>query len=154
VQLISFENTIAIRRPLPEVFQFVSDLQNLPKWNYFVLEVRKISPGPITQGTEFQQIRKTDQQKIRITQLRQPHALTVETVPPSKPELHRQITFSGDSEKTVITDKWSIELGIPPLLRPLGKIKVASAVRENLSKLKELLETGGTRLQDGRPVSA
>jgi hypothetical protein len=39
-------------------------------------------------------------------------------------------------------------------LRPLGKIKVASAVRENLSKLKELLETGGTRLQDGRPVSA
>ena len=152
--MISFENSVAIDRPLPEVFQFVSDLQNLPKWNYFVLDVKKVTSGPLGQGTEFHQVRKTDQQKLRITAFQHPHALTVETVPPSKPELHRAITFSGDAKRTVITDRWSIELGMPPLLRPLGKARVASAVRENLSKLKELLETGGTTLQDGRTVSA
>jgi hypothetical protein len=66
----------------------------------------------------------------------------------------RTMTFAGEGNTTRITDEWSIELGIPPLLRPLGKAKVSSAVQENLAKLKELLETGTTTLQDGRTLYA
>jgi hypothetical protein len=148
--LIAFSNNITIRRPIIYVFDFVSNLENLPKWNYFVLQVTKTSPGPISAGSEFRQVRKTDQQLLRITEFDPPNALTVVSVPPSSPALTRRITFSGDNDHTQILDEWTLEMDIPPLLRPLGKAKVASAVRQNLSRLRELLETGATTLQDGR----
>ncbi len=44
--MLEFENTIRIDRPIAEVFAFLSDLENIPKWNYYVLEVTKLSNGP------------------------------------------------------------------------------------------------------------
>jgi uncharacterized membrane protein len=40
VLVLEFENTILIDRPTDEVFAFLSDFENIPKWNYYVLEVR------------------------------------------------------------------------------------------------------------------
>ena len=44
--MIEFETMIRINRPIAEVFAFLSDFENIPKWNYYVLEVRKLSRGP------------------------------------------------------------------------------------------------------------
>ena len=38
--MLEFENTVYIDRPVDEVFAFLSDFENIPKWNYYVLEVR------------------------------------------------------------------------------------------------------------------
>ena len=38
---------------LQEVFAFLSDFANIPKWNYFVLEVRRLSESPIGIGTSY-----------------------------------------------------------------------------------------------------
>jgi len=38
--VLEFENTIRIDRPIAEVFAFPSDFENIPKWSYYVLEVR------------------------------------------------------------------------------------------------------------------
>jgi uncharacterized membrane protein len=38
--VLEFENTIHIDRPVNEVFELLSDFENIPKWNYYVLEVR------------------------------------------------------------------------------------------------------------------
>jgi Polyketide cyclase / dehydrase and lipid transport len=43
----TFENTVMIARPIEDVFAFLSDLENIPKWNYAIVETRKISEGPI-----------------------------------------------------------------------------------------------------------
>jgi uncharacterized membrane protein len=42
----SFENTVMIRRPIEDVFAFLSDFENIPKWNYAIVETRKVSEGP------------------------------------------------------------------------------------------------------------
>jgi uncharacterized protein YndB with AHSA1/START domain len=42
----TFENTVLIARPIEDVFGFLSDLENIPKWNYAIVETRKISEGP------------------------------------------------------------------------------------------------------------
>jgi hypothetical protein len=81
--MIEFENQIVIARPVSEVFAFVSDLENLPKWNYFVIRVRKISGDPTAVGARFLQERKTDRQELAIVELERDHSLTVEpTTPP------------------------------------------------------------------------
>ena len=57
--MIEFTNQVVIERPVKDVFDFVSQLENAPKWNYFVQQVRQTSPGPVGFGTSFHQIRKT-----------------------------------------------------------------------------------------------
>jgi hypothetical protein len=43
--MASFENTVTIRRPIAAVFAFLADFENIPAWNYAIVETRKVSPG-------------------------------------------------------------------------------------------------------------
>jgi ribosome-associated toxin RatA of RatAB toxin-antitoxin module len=47
------ESTI-IDRPVEEVWRFVSDVSNTPKWYQGTLEVRQQSEGPLAVGTTFE----------------------------------------------------------------------------------------------------
>lgn len=152
--MIEFDNRIVIRRPLNEVFRFVSNLENIPKWNNFVTEVMKTSAGPASVGSQFRQTRKTDHQILQITEFDPPRALTVTSVAPSRPEFERTLRLSGEGEVTEIRDVWKLDLGLPRPFSVFARMRVSAAVRENLGKLKELLEGGTTTLQDGRVTSA
>ena len=55
--MATFETTVLIARLIEDVFAFLSDLENVPKWNYGIVETRKISEGPIGVGTVDQQVR-------------------------------------------------------------------------------------------------
>ena len=150
--MLEFENTIRIQRPVAEVFTFLSDFENIPKWNYYVLEVRKLSNGPIGVGTTYHQVRKTDEQDFRIIELEQNHVVTVKTLPQSSPNLQMKFTLYDEGNATLIRDEWKLDTGRPALLERLAAGKIKSAVAENLAKLKELLEEGLVILQDGREV--
>jgi len=43
--MIEFKHSISIKRSINEVFAFLSDFENISKWNYYVLEVRRVSEG-------------------------------------------------------------------------------------------------------------
>jgi uncharacterized membrane protein len=60
----SFENTVTIRRPIAAVFAFLADFENIPAWNYAIVETRKVSPGPVAAnlGT-LRQILERDNQR-------------------------------------------------------------------------------------------
>jgi hypothetical protein len=53
-----FENTITIRRPPAEVFAYLADFENVPTWNYAIVETKKLSQGPVGVGTKYRQVRK------------------------------------------------------------------------------------------------
>jgi len=148
--MLEFENTIRIDRPIGEVFAFLSDLENVPKWNYYVLKVTKLSDGPIGIGTMYHQVRKTDEQDLRITELDQNHKMVVKTLPQSSPSLEMRFTLYEEGNTTRIRDEWRLDSGWPAPLEWLGTGRIKSAVAENLTKLKELLEKGQVVLQDGR----
>ena len=148
--MIEFDNTIRINRPIAEVFAFLSDLENLPKWNYFVLKVTKLSNGPIGIGSEYHQIRKTDEQDLRITELDQNQKIVVKTLPQSSLNLEMTLTFQDAGNATLVGDKWRLDSGLPAAIEWLGAGRIKSAVAENLAKLKHLLEEGRVVLQDGR----
>lgn len=152
--MMTFENSITIECPPDEVFAFVADFENVPKWNYYVLEVRKISKEPVGEGTRYHQTRKQDQQEFTITEYERGKALAVETTPDSKPRFVRRMVFEHVNGRTRITDHWQLALSGIGLIDRLATSRVKSAVSENLGKLKELLETGHVELQDGRVTTS
>lgn len=151
--MIRFENKIRIERTREEVFDFVSNFENVPKWNYFVESVRKVDHIPIGVGTRFHQIRKTDQQHFEIVEFERPSKVVVKTLEGSLPKFTMAFEFEAEGDSTILTDSWQLETGQNPFLEMLGKAQVKSAVAENLSKLKDLMETKRVQLQDGKIIT-
>jgi uncharacterized membrane protein len=151
--MIQFENSILIHRSIEDVFNYVADLENLPQWNYYVQEVHKTSSGRELQGASYHQIRKTDEQDLRISHYEPHRSLIVETIPPSRPQLKRQMLFEQKNGGTKVIDRWELESGRWGILKRLAASRVKKAVHQNLEKLKELLESGQVILQDGRRMS-
>jgi len=146
-----FRNTVTIDPPIDEVFRFVANFENMSKWNYFVVDVHKLSPDPIGLGAVFHQTRKTDTQQYRVTEFDPGRRIAVETLPPA-PSLVMRFTLEATGTGTSLTDEWEVGVG-SGLLGVLGFLaagRVNAAVRENLAKLKHLLENREVRLQDGR----
>jgi len=151
--MLEFENTIHINRPVEEVFEFLADFENLPKWNYYVLQVTKQTPGPVGLGTTYHQVRKIDEQTFTIQEYEPENRLAVKTTPESSPQLEMRFTVKRDGSGTSVVDSWSLETGQPAILEKLAGGKIKSEVAENLEKLKTLLEEGEVTLQDGRGIT-
>ena len=151
--MFSFENTIVINRPVKEVFDFLTDLTSIPKWNYYVRSVRPTSAHSGVAGATYHQVRRDDEQDLKISKLEPNRVLVVETIPPSTPELRREMLLEPDGQGTRVIDQWQLDMGVPKLLEPLAAQRAKSGVRDNLEKLKALLESGRVTLQDGRSVN-
>jgi hypothetical protein len=48
--MATFQNTVTIRRAIDDVFAFLADFENVPTWNYAIVETKKTSPGPVGVG--------------------------------------------------------------------------------------------------------
>ena len=142
-------NTLIINRPVSETFAFISNFENMPKWNYFVAQTTSESPPGRGAGTIYRQRRRTDEQRFAVTDFEPDQLVAVRTLPPAR-DLQMRFTFEPHDSGTRPTDDWTLDTGLPRWLERIGASRVSSAVRDNLAKLKELLETGQVRLQDGR----
>ena len=151
--MIEFINEVEVHLTPREVFEFIADFENAPKWNYFVTDVKKRSSGPIGVGTVFDQTRKTDGQSYQITDLIPDRRVEVATTPGSTPAFTMRYDFESTPDGTRLTDHWRLQSGHNPLFERLGERRIRAAVAENLGKLKQLLETGTTTLQDGRTTT-
>jgi uncharacterized protein YndB with AHSA1/START domain len=149
-EMIEFTIHVDIHRPPEEVFDFVLDFENAPKWNYFVTDVKKRSNGPIGLGTVFHQTRKADQQEYQITDIDPGRLIEVTTTPGSSPAFTRRLELEPAATGTRLNDHWHLQTGRHLLLERIATRQIPAAVTENLGKLKQLLETGTTQLQDGR----
>jgi polyketide cyclase/dehydrase/lipid transport protein len=49
----AFQNTVTIARPVGEVFAFLADLRNIPRWNYAVARTVPTSPSPAEAGATY-----------------------------------------------------------------------------------------------------
>jgi uncharacterized membrane protein len=147
------QNVIEIEAPVTEVFEFVADMRNTPKWNYFVTRVIQENGNGPAPGARYHQTRQTDSQRYEITHYEQGQSLTVQTLPGSSLEFNRHLRFEPIAGGTRLIDQMSLRTRYPSVLERLAVGSVRKAVGENLGKLKELLENGQTQLQDGRVIN-
>lgn len=144
--MATFQNTVTIRRPIEDVFGLLADFENIPTWNYAILQTSKTSPGPVGVGTTYRQIRSLpgrSEEGFEVTVFE----------PTSRLEIHGEIgpftaTISyllvpiGDATCLTNTVDLQPASGALRLLAPLAASRVKTAVAANLDALRQLLERG------------
>ena len=164
---ISFEISQTIDHPIDGVFSFLSNFANMTSWNYYIQNVTKISQGNIKVGSIFEMKRPHDLNLYKIIELDPPNKIIVELQPPG-PKQQLIFELKSNNEQTNVTYKWHLDLEKYKVLRYFPKsifkrlilsipkriilAKTKPAVEQNFKKMKELLETGQTTLQDGRHI--
>src|SRR4051812_37412195 len=121
--MIKFENSLLINRSLEEVFKFISNFENMPKWNYFVLVVKETSPEPPSIGKTFDLTRKVDKHRLSIIEYELNHRVTFKTVS-KRPSLVMRFNFETEGDATRLIDGWELKTGIPGFLEGLGTGRV------------------------------
>ncbi len=54
--MLTVERAVVINRPIEQVFTFVANFENEPRYNPSLLSMRKTSPGAIGLGTTWQEV--------------------------------------------------------------------------------------------------
>ena len=144
--MATFQNTVTIRRPIEEVFAFLGDFQNVPRWNYAILHTTKTSRGPVGVGTTYRQVRsipRRSEEGFRVTVFEPTSRLEIQgEVGPFKATISYLLVPLG--EGTCLTNTVDLQPASAALrlLAPLAALTVKTAVAANLDTLKRLLETG------------
>ena len=140
---MEFSNTITIERFPHDVFEFVSDLENVPKWNYAIAETRKVSEGPVGVGTAYRQVRSLpsrSEETLQVTEFEPDRRFAVHGgLGPFEGTLAYEFEDVGGI--TRLTNHADLApRGIMKLAAPIASGRVRSAVAANLETLKQLLE--------------
>jgi uncharacterized protein YndB with AHSA1/START domain len=142
--MASFTIVIEISRPAHQVFAFLADLKNVPKWNYAITETRKTSPGEVGVGTTYEQTRSIptpSREHLTITDFQPDRHLAVEGTLARYPARLEYAVDEHDGA-TRLTNTVDLELtGAARLLGGVAAGRIRSAVAENLEVLKTLLES-------------
>jgi uncharacterized protein YndB with AHSA1/START domain len=143
LRMATFENVVTIGRPIEDVFAFLSDFENVPKWNYAIVETRKVSEGAVGVGTTYRQVRSVpsrSEESFEVTAYDPPRHLAIQGQLGPFPS---RLSYALDAlpEGTRVTNSVELQLRGPGrLLGPLAVPRVRDAVGANLRKLKELLD--------------
>lgn len=128
------------------MFDYVSELAHTPEWNWAIAETVKPNPGPIGEGTTYQQTSRVPEQtteNLRISVLEPPKRLQVEGTLARHPA-RLSYQFSPYEDGTRLTNQVELKpQGVARLLSPVLTGRIEAAVADNLSHLKHHLE--GTR---------
>jgi Polyketide cyclase / dehydrase and lipid transport len=136
---------VEINRSVHDVFAFLADLENVPRWNYAISKTRKISPGEVGVGTTYEQTRSIptpSREYLRITSFEPDRQLTVEGTLARYPA-RLEYTVDEHDGATRLTNRVDLELiGAAKLIGGVAAGRIRSAVAANLEVLKTLLDSG------------
>jgi uncharacterized protein YndB with AHSA1/START domain len=141
---MKFENTVRIDRPVEDVFAFLADFENIPKWNYAIVETHRLSEGPVGVGTTYRQVRSVpsrSEETFEVTECEPSRRLAIRG---GFGPLEGTMTYDLEPDEggTRLTNSAQLEgRGLAKLAAPLASGRIAEAVSENLTALKQLLES-------------
>lgn len=143
--MVHVEWSIIIRRPIEEVFTYVSDLTHSAEWQAGIIEVQRTTEGPLGIGTKYKFVRKLFGQRAEASnefiKYEQNRIVTFRiTSGPIPAEASYLFEKSGDGTKLT----GSIEMhpkGLMRLAEPLITKSLKQEIKPAADKLKSLLET-------------
>jgi ligand-binding SRPBCC domain-containing protein len=145
--MITFETDVRIERPLEDVFAYISQPLNFPRWNSAVDVVRETSAREGGVGSTHLMERDLPTRRavnrLDIVASEAPHEFAIRASAGPAPFLYRY-RFASDNGNTVVKLDAEIELpGAAALLPQLARRVIKSGVDDNLATLKRILELGG-----------
>jgi uncharacterized protein YndB with AHSA1/START domain len=141
--LVHFENTLTIRRSPGEVFEYLADFENVPSWNYAIVETRKTSQGPVGVGATYRQTRSLPspaEETFTVTEFEPDRRLAIHgDLGPFQGTLIYELDDVPGG--TRLTNRADLKgKGLAKAAAPLLSGRIGKAVAANLQKLKEILE--------------
>ena len=142
--MIRFETSVRIERPVDEVFAYVSEPENFPRWNSAVRTVRKTSAGEDPVGSTYVMTRQLPggqaENELEITVHERPREFAIRTLSGPTPFVYRY-AFSPSDGGTLLELDAEVELpGTAALVAPLARRAVKRGVDDNFATLKDTLE--------------
>ena len=142
--MIRFETSVRIERPVDEVFGYVAEPENFPRWNSAVRSVRKTSSGEEPLGATYAMTRQLPsgqaENELEITAHERPRKFAIRTLSGPTPFVYRY-AFSPTDGGTLLELDAEVELpGAAALVGPLARRAVKRGVDNNFAKLKGALE--------------
>jgi uncharacterized protein YndB with AHSA1/START domain len=142
----TFQNVVEISRRVEDVFAFLADFENVPRWNYAIQETTKTSPGPVGVGTTYRQTRSVpsrSEEGFEVTEFDPPHRLAIDgDIWPFRARIGYLLEAIGDGTRLTNTAELEPSSVVSKLLAPVAASRVKSAVGSNLDRLKLILEGG------------
>jgi uncharacterized membrane protein len=144
--MIKVEESIVINRPIDEVFAFVANFENHPKWESNFQKVKLLSSTPTGVGTTYQCELKlpgqTATSKFEITGYEVNKRIAFEAEPAGPAKANGSFLFEAVPGGTKVTLLPRPEFrGFFKLLEPLMAGYVRKQNQDHLKKLKQILET-------------
>ena len=142
---VGFETDVRINRPIEEVFAYVSDPLNLPRWNSAVQAVHKTSGGDkggVVSAYSMERTLPTGRavNELEVVEREPPRAFAIRTTAGPTPFLYRY-RFSAEKGDTVLRLEAEVELpGAAALVPAIARRLVKGGVDDNFAALKQILE--------------
>jgi uncharacterized protein YndB with AHSA1/START domain len=139
--------SVVIDRPVEDVFAFVADFENSPKWQSMVQESERLSPGPTSQGSTFREYAKAMGSKgwvtIEITGYERNRGIAYKSTRFGALAPIAAFSFepSGDGTKVAFSGDPNPVGPLKPMRGLLSRI-ASRLWQRNLDSLKQLLEAG------------
>jgi uncharacterized protein YndB with AHSA1/START domain len=142
---MEFKNTVTIRRPVEEVFAFLAEFENVPRWNHAIESTTKTSSGPVGVGSAYRQIRsepRRSEESFEVTVFEPARRLAIEgEIGPF--HARAEYLLEPIEGATRLTNAVELEPSstVAKFLAPFAGSRIKTAVAENLGVLKRLLES-------------
>jgi carbon monoxide dehydrogenase subunit G len=144
--MITFDLSTLIDRPVKDVFAFVSNLNNMTKWNSAVVSLQQLTPGTLGVGTKFKSVgemmgRRIDGE-VKVTSY-EPDSRTGFQMNAGPLQMNVTIGFKpvGTGTKVSLNAQGN-PAGVFKLAEGMMQGRVKSMMEENLARLKSVLEKG------------
>jgi len=143
--MLNIEESTVIKRPVAEVFDFVSNFENHPKWESNFQKVKLLTLTPSGVGSIYQSELKLPGQtatstfKITEYEVNKKIAFEGEAAGPAKPKGSFRFEPAADGTKITLVPRPEFR-GFFKLLEPMMAGYVRKQNQDHLRKLKSVLE--------------
>jgi uncharacterized membrane protein len=143
--MIEVRASVEIDRPASEVFDYLADMANNPRWQRGMRSCRWTSEPPLRVGSTYDQeasfLGKPITSSFEVTELEPGSRIRIETTGGSMPiDVTRSVEPDGNRSRVVAIVRGDPS-GLFRLAAPLMKLAVRSSVGRDYRRLKALLET-------------
>lgn len=143
--MIKVEESIVIKRPIEEVFAFLADQTNAPRWQSGLLEVRRTTDGPLGIGTKHTAVRKFMGRRVEASNeyvVYEPNKEVTFTGTANSADFKHSYITESTAEGTKVTSKMEMESkGLFGLAEPLITPSLRREFVASLGELKDMLES-------------
>lgn len=141
--MLRVELTIEVSRPPEEVFGYLTDVEQLPRWQKSLLEAR--ADGPFRQGTRIVEQRSLlghkGETELEVTAFEPARRLTLETLRgPVELAVDHRLEPSGDGGTSLHVTAAGRPKGALRLAGPAVEAAARQELKRDFDRLKALLE--------------